>query len=348
MQKVGPPAAAVFPGVLLHGAGHWAAGDASTGRTLFLLEGAGLGSTLGGIIVLAASGASKRLVAPAAVMMIGGAGLFITTWLADVYGSATGGARGEDVATGAPLTEIPAVETSLGYRYVYDPTFAYRSFVTTSLDVRFGPLRLRPEGWFSTSHANERLRLLGAYRLSGPRPLSLDGRSVATPPVDGSFVDVETSVTRHAYPPERFTISSLEVGFAGRLDLRRMARSLRGSFVDAGLGYGVANNTYALEGAPSEVTDQLLARFGFGLYLGHPRPGGVYGETSIFYDHRHDGYAGGLKMSGLGSGVPGSFGARGLVWLGDDFGVSADAQAGSAAVLGLSIIVRQRATGVRP
>lgn len=341
MQKVGPPAVAVVPGVFVHGAGHWAAGDHDTARTLLVLEGIGAGSTLGGIIVLALSGASKRLVAPAALLMIGGVGLFSTTWFADVYGSATGGARGEDVATGSPLTVLPAIETSLGYRYVYDPTFAYRSFVTTSLDARFGSIRLRPEGWFSTSHANERLRLLGAFRLSGPRPTSFDGRTITTPPIDGSFVDVETSVTRHAYPPERFTISSFEVGLGGRLDLRRIGRSLRGSFVDGGVGYGVANNTYALEGAPSEVTDQLLARFGFGVYVGHPRPGGVYGETSIFYDHRHDGYAGGLKMSGLGSGVPGSFGARGLVWLGDDVGVSADAQAGSAVVLGLSILVRQ-------
>ena len=53
-------------------------------------------------------------------------------------------------------------------------------------------------------------------------------------------------------------------------------------------------------------------RFGFGVYFGRSRRA-RRGELLLVYDHRHDGFAGGMKIGGLGSGrrrQRGSGGAR--------------------------------------
>jgi hypothetical protein len=83
----------------------------------------------------------------------------------------------------------------------------------------------------------------------------------------------------------------------------------------------------------------LLTRFGFGALLrGAAGPGS---EVSVYYDHRHDGYAAGLLMAGLGSGVAGHFGLAGRWYFGRALGVLVDAQAGAALLAGLSLLVRE-------
>lgn len=334
--KPSPPsvtskAAAVVPGVVVHGAGHYVRGDHRTAMRLFALETAGLLSLGGGFIGLFASGGSQKLAAPFALLAVSGAGLFAASWFGDLYGVSA------DRPTGEPQAELPTVESSLGYRYVYDPSMAYRSFVVTSLDARIGALRLRPEGWFGLGHANERLRLGAAFRFTGPR-------AHAARAIDGSSVDVEVAGVRHAYPSERFSISSLELAVLARLDGGRIAPSLRGTFADGSAGLAFARHDYRVAGSPTDATTMLLARVGFGAYLGRPSSGRPFGEASIFYDHRHDGYAGGFKMTGLGSGVAGAFGAKGVVYLTSDVGLLADVAVGAAWVGGLSILVREPVT----
>ncbi len=98
-----------------------------------------------------------------------------------------------------------------------------------------------------------------------------------------------------------------------------------------------------MAGTPSEGTEQLLARWAYGVWIGRPTASGApWAEVSGFYEHRHDGYAGGLKMPGLFSGVLGSFGGRALAWLTEDVGALVEGQVGSALVLGGSVLVRQR------
>lgn len=324
-------AAAVVPGVVAHGSGHWVRGRKGTARTLLLGELVGLGAMGAGASVLYFSGASRRLAAPAIALSIVGSGLFVASWLADLYGAST------DEPTGEPRVVLPLVEASLGYRYVRDPAFAYRGFVTTGFDLRFGRVRVSPEGWFSAGHANERLRLAAAYRFVGPTTRA--PRSAGT---DGSFVDLELAGVRHAFPPERFTMTGGELVVAGRLDLARVAPTLRGSFFETSLGVALARHSYAVEGRAADGAEQLLGRWAYGLWLG--RPSSVWAEVSAFYEHRHDGYAGGLKLPGLFSGVLGSFGARALAWLSEDLGALVEAQAGSAAVVGASVLVRQAVT----
>jgi hypothetical protein len=168
----------------------------------------------------------------------------------------------------------------------------------------------------------------------GPRP------APATRARDGSRLDLQAAVTHHRYDSDGFNTVTVELALDGRLDLERWAEPLRGSFADFGVGAALQTFDYdAVDlGFASDVEQMLLARFGFGMYLGDPAERG--GELSVYYDHRHDDFAAGLKLTGLGSGIPGHFGSEVRYYFSRDFGVLVDAQAGSAYILGMSLLYR--------
>lgn len=322
-----PIVVSVFPGAILHGAGHWAAGQKSTGYRLLAIEGIGLAMVVIGGGTLALTGANRYLVAPAAVVTIAGVGLFALSWLGDIYGVSA-----DRAGSGSPLRTAPVVETELGYRYIYDPQFAYRSFAFERVTWRRGPYRVAPEGWFALDDKNVRLRLEAAYRFSGPAP----GRKSS----DGSFVDVEVAGTHHTFGRDGFRVLTAEASAVGRLDLKRFDPALRGAFVDASVG--CARQFFDLDVPGEDLGDDqsgvLLGGFGFGMYFGHsthPR-----GEASIYYDHRHDDFAAGLKLGGTGSGPAGHFGISGELFFLEDWGVRLFGEAGSALIAGVSVAFR--------
>jgi hypothetical protein len=316
--------AAVFPGVLVHGAGHWVAGDRRTGYRLLAMEGVGLGLAAGGLATLAATGASRHLSPVIFATPVAGAGLFIVSWLADVQGVALpSGARG------APLLTAPVLEARLGTRYVHDPTIEYGTLVGPALDLRWGRWRLSPGAWIATGGHNTRLDLDVGFRPTGPRPGAFSA--------DGSYVEVVLGATHHRFR-EDFDLTVLEAGARGRFDLRRLAPSLAGSFAEWGLGLGWALTHYHVGARETDADGLLLARFGYGLYFGHA-PGRT-GEVMAYYDHRHDDYAGGLKLTGLGSGVAGHVGLDGTWYFHGRWGALIEGQVGSASLVGLSLIHR--------
>lgn len=329
-DRVVATGASIVPGVLVHGSGHFVLGKPKTGARLAAMEGVGLVLAVGGIVVLAATGASRYTVGPTAAVVIGGAGLFGVSWLADVYGSSVAdGARGDP-------SRVPAVfETELGHRYVYDPQFRYRHFLVSSFDARIWRLRLSPSAWFALDDENTRYRLAAAYRFAGPRP-GAEG-------ADGSFLDLELAATQHTYESDGFRTVTGEAFVGGRYDLERYDRELRGAFMEMGVGFGLQAFDYDAPGLElgEDVEQLLLARFAFGAYIGDPDR--VGGEARFFYDHRHDDYAAGLKLTGLGSGVPGHFGVDTRFWFSDHWGARAEAMVGSAWIGGLSILFRQGA-----
>ena len=156
--------ATVVPGLAFHGAGHIAVGDRATGLRLLAWEGIGLASLVTGLGGLALTGASSRTVAFFVPLMIGGAGLFGTTWLSDVYGVAA-----TPRVPGGPRPP-PGIEAQAGMRYVYDRVFTYRTLLVAALDVRPGPFRLSPSACLATNGDNQCLRIEGAWRIAGPRP----------------------------------------------------------------------------------------------------------------------------------------------------------------------------------
>ena len=198
--------------MLLHGAGTWVDGDHETGETLLAMEGVGLGLILAGGVPIGLTGASRYIVGPAAATTLVGFGLFTVSWAADVYAVAA-----PEGGFGRPRTHAPWLQTELGYRYVYDARFDYRHFLVQGIDYRTGRFRIAPTAWASPDTNNARLRLLGAYRVTGPT--ASRGRSSK----DGSALDLEAAVTRHDFGHDGFTLSTAELFVRSRTDLERIA-----------------------------------------------------------------------------------------------------------------------------
>lgn len=325
-------ALAVFPGAVVHGTGHFVAGRSETGRRLLIAEGVGLGMVLLGGGTLALTGAARDWVGPAAAVTIAGAGVFGMSFMADVWGVAIPGSWRASSSGRAYST------SRIGVSHIADPQFDYRWFLTTGFERWVGPVRVSPSGWFGLDSQNERLTLAVKPRFLGATP----GRRVH----DGSYLDLDLGLTRHDFPSEGFVNTTFETSVVGRLDLRHFSRDLWGSFVEAGTGWGITRTGYdirGLNGATIEpdYTELLLFQLGFGAYFRGER-----GEWRAYYDHRHDDYAAGLLMHGLGSGVAGHFGLDVDYFfksrlLEDRVGVGFDAQVGSAYVLGLSMLYRE-------
>lgn len=316
---------AIVPGLIAHGTGHLVAGQHRTGLRLLGLEAAGAGLAIGGIGGIAAAGASRRFMGPLVTATVAGGALFAISLLADLYG-----VLAPEGGTGSPPRYLPSVETQLGFAYVYDRIFDYRAFLVPGMDLRLGSVRLSGLGFFALGDTNARTRAELAYRFLGPKPKG------NAPAADGSYLEAELALTNHSFTSNGFAVTTGEVNVAGRLDLAHVGPTLRGSFAELGVGFAYAVHRY--EGIDYDVNDLLTPRFGFGIYLGHV--GWPRGEAMAYYEHRHDPFAAGLEIPGLASGMAGHFGLKSRLWLSPRWGISADAQAGSAYLGRLSLLFR--------
>lgn len=328
-------AVAIVPGVALHGSGHYALGQRKAAFALLIGEGIGLALILGGYGTLRATGNSRNLAGPAVAATVFGAGLLLATFGADLYGTLSTDGGAVDRIPRAP----PRVESELGYRYVADPHFSYGHFVVESLTLRQGHFRLTPSAWFASNSSNVRYRVEAAYRLVGLEPGERGRRD--------DHLDLVLGGLHQRYMPEHFRRSGLEFALDARLDLSHFGDTLRGSFIESGIGYGLAKVTYDLQGvtAPADTDDLLLARVGLGVTLRGRAASGS--EVRVFYDHRHDDYAAGLLTPGRISGVFGKFGADLRWYFTPRLGVLVDAQVGSAWLGGLSLLLREGTLNAR-
>ena len=328
-------AGAVVPGAVVHGAGHYVAGEGKTATRLLIGEGIGVALLGGGLVAVAATGASKYVTGPAAATMVLGAGLFGTSYLADIYGSASPDAD----AAARRVRPPPWIETELGYRHVSDPVFEYEHFVVERVSLELGRMRLAPSAWFSTDGDNARYRLDTGYRILGPLP-SPDERPMMNDRLDGVL-----ALAHHRFATEHFTRTSLDLALDGRLDLAHLGPTLRGAFVEGALGYAFGRIDYNLVSTdvPADFDDLLLVGFAFGtIFRGLSHPGS---EWRVYYDHRHDDFAGGLILEGIPSGIAGHFGLDARWFFTREVGFGVHAEVGSAYVAGASILFRQGGTG---
>lgn len=311
--------ASVVPGLLAHGAGHFVLGERRTATRLLVAEGVGLGVAAAGGIPLFLTGASRHDAAVPIAMVVSGVGVFALSWAADVYGaSGAGGPR-------PPLAAAP-VELELGYGYVGDPRFDYRSFAVTAASIELGRLRLAPVGWIALDDDNQRMRLEGRYAFWRGD--------------DASRLEVTAAGTHHRYHDDGFNVSTLEASVGGRLDMTRVASSMAGSFADLSLGIGSELTSYYADGAGADVGEMLLARFAYGVALGCAGSP-LRGEASIYYDHRRDTFTGGISPgTGPGSGFVGLFGVEGVAHLGPRWGARVRLEQGAARVFSLSLLSR--------
>jgi hypothetical protein len=324
-----PEIAAVFPGFLVHGAGPWLQHRNQTAQRLLALEGASLLVTFASAFVLFQTGAARDLVGPTALVGVAGVGTFAVSFLASVYATwAPADGLGE------PLRILPLIESSLGYFYVYDPQFEYRHFLTVGLSARLDAWHLSAGG--ATGQDNDRLELGAGYRLLGPRGYG------AQPASGGSYLEPRLGYSYHVFERDGFSSQVFELALGGRLDIDRYLPDVRGAFFEGEAGWAKQVFHHELPFSdPYTWTSLLLARVGFGLYLGHRGGARAGGEVQVYYDHRHDGFAGGLEVNGLGSGPAGHFGLLASYQLTRLWGLRLRAEAGSAYTLGLDWVARQ-------
>ena len=312
--RVVPAAVSVVPGVLLHGLGSLTAGDARLAGRLFLLQGSGLGLIAAGGVPIALTGASRHVIGPLYAVTIAGMGVLSVSLLSNLYAAVS-----PAFAPGVPAPALPPLELALGYQHRTDPSFASRHFASADARVRWE--RLRGEAGVQWAPGGDELRVRagGAYRLAGAPEGARGG-------AQGSALDVEAAFLVHRFPSDGFSLTGGEVFLRGRYDLVRVGGRLEGAFAE--LGVGLAAQRYAYPDLTDDrLSQQLLATFGFGVYLG--RGGPFRGEALLYYDHRKDDFAGALRG---GAGVPGFFGLRARALLVGPWGASAELQAGSALV----------------
>jgi hypothetical protein len=315
-----PAAVSLGPGLLLHGLGPLVAGDTRTAGRLFLLEGTGLGMVMAGMVPIALSGASRRIIGPLYAVTMTGVGLFSISTLSNLYGAVA-----PAFPPGVAAQRLPPLELELGYQHVSDRTFSYRHFVSLGALARLERVRLEAGAKLSPDDGNLRVRVGGAYRLLGAPEGARGG-------ADGSALDLEAAALAHRYPAEGFTLAGGELFVRGRYDMARFSPRTAGSFAE--LGVGLAMQRYVYEGPVDDsLFDSLLYTFGYGVYLG--RGGPFRGEALFYYEHRKDDFPGGIRRFG---GVLGYFGLRGRVLLTERWGVSTDLQAGSALVGRVSLV----------
>jgi hypothetical protein len=286
--------AAVVPGLLLHGSGHFVAGERATAGKLALAQLAGMFMAVGGIAILAVTGADPKFTPPGALIAMYGVGLFGSSFLADIFGVATppGG-------VGDPVTKTDWLSYRGGYRYVDSPIFEFRRHgATAGLSYRSGAFGLDVDALTVVTSAEVEAGADARYRLTGPRP---DRRAD-----DGSYSDLLLGYDFREFDRGEFQTHTVDLFWDNRWDLRNFAPTLDGSFIL--IGAGVALQTIHYDDLPDIVTTLLLSRMGFGIDIGESTDG--WGDALVYYDHRHDGPAAGFKITGLGSGNAGHFGAR--------------------------------------
>jgi len=277
--------------------------------------GAGI-ATLGGVS-LASTGANRNVSAVGIPLLVSGVGIFGISWIADLYGSATGG-------TNAGPPEPTPVSLSLGYGRVDDPQFLYEHFAVLSAAFQFGRFQLEPSLWAALGADNDRSRVAGSYSLWKTGL--------------GTEVKLQVAGTLHNFSDEGFATRTAESSLAGRWNLGSLGPRLAGSFAVLSAGVGYESIDLQMAGTTTG-SSLLLGRAGFGAFL----PGG--GEAEFHYDHRRDTFAGGLTPSRRrGSGFAGSVGVSLRQPLGRRFAFKLASELGSAWVVSSGLEVRWGAT----
>lgn len=307
--------AAIVPGVIVHGSGHWVAGDRPTAKRLALAQLCGLGlAALGGLPIAISGGAPEMM--PGLALLVPGGGLFLTSWFADLYGAA-GGAR----LDGTPRTAPARVEIEAGYLVVTDARAGATHAAT-----------LAARGWIDRGHvAIAGWAGAGARELGGELGVRVLGGRPGREARDSTAVDVVAGALDRRFDADGIHTTTFTVAARARYDLARIAPSLAGSFTTLELGVG--RERLRLAHAPDDVSGVMLGRFGYGVGIGD------VAEVEVFYDHRHDALAGRLVLDAGVNGFVGHVGLRAAAYRGR-WGVTGGVEVGAHWVARLAIAAR--------
>lgn len=333
-------AAAIFPGVIVHGAGAWVAKRPVTARRLLTAQGVGLGVIAAGGVPIIATYGSPKVVVPGVQLIVTGVGMVAAGWLGDLWAAADG-----DVGAGVPRAEL-ARYVDAGASWARDPYYGNRGYLELGAgawwrNLAFEP-RARLELLARSGEGGLDVRWLlwgapadGRVLGSGHRPSHRRGPEAATEaahdaePALGHRLELRLGAFGRFDRDDDGAALWQEVELAGRLELRVLDDALAGLFLDAGVGLALEETRYPT--AVWDVGALILARNAIGVYLGR---GG--GEVSISYDHRRDDLVGGF-FAGRAAGFLGHLGAHLQLRLGRGLALRADVELGTALLSTLAL-----------
>lgn len=299
--------ASIFPGVLLHGSGSYVLGERRAAKRLAIAGGIGWGALIVGGAAVGITGGNPEVTIVGVPLIIAGAGTMMSTWLSDIYWAA-GGRR-----VGLTQSHAPSPwSIDLGTTYLHD-TYRERALARAAGRIELGRIGLGAstlldaEGQARTGALEARVRLLG---------VAATGENLE----DATRLWIRAAVRRHEDDDDMVEISTVEADVGIRLELRRLDRNLRNTFLDLAIGMGVEHVRFA--GAATDNDTLFLGRFAWGLFLGK------HSEATVFYDHRRDSLAGGIAAS-RAAGFVGSVGANTDLRLGGPFSLIAELEIGS-------------------
>ena len=281
-------AAALFPGALVHGSGHYVLGDKRAARRLLFAEAIGLGLLGAGGAVLGLSGTDENVAMLYVPLLISGAAVVAGSFLADLLGvSLTGTARaGAGARPDRPGGALGSV--TLGYRHVAHPNLDVDHLVRASADVQAGKLYVSLATEVEARNHLRDYQLELAYQLPW-RPME----ATMALGFDGARRRLAVD-----------DLASMPMALWSELfwDLGRRLPRLPGAYARARLGLGVEIVDYdAVPGRDDDIVPFVVGSFGLGFRLGR-------GELELDYDHRKDGFPGGVYLGRL----PGFMGSVGI------------------------------------
>jgi hypothetical protein len=306
-------AAAVIPGLIVRGAGSWVAKEERAAKRIFIGAVAGLavGAAAGGLV--GGTGGNPYTL-PAVPIVLAGAGMFLTSWLADIYVAAGGGERD------ARPRATPPWSVEAGTTWLHD-AYRERALLRGAGRVEVGRTGLGAGtlvdagGDALIAEGDVRVRILGAPATG--EPIACGNRLVA-----------RAGYRFHGDDSDRVTQHVGELELIGRVELAPVDRAFRHSFLEGAVGIGAVNVEYS--DMTSETDSVLLGRFAWGLYLGER------GEAQLFYDHRRDGLAGGIAAD-RAAGFVGSVGASVDLRVSGPWALRGELQIGTAWVSTLAV-----------
>jgi hypothetical protein len=314
LRRLAAVGAAIFPGVILRGAGSYVLGERRTARRLLLAGTVGLSAGLVGALPVGLTRANPDFVWPAVPLALTGVGIYLGTWLTDIWVAAGG-----DRVRGGPRGE-PPWSLELGTTWLHD-AYRERALLGAAAHVELGRLGLGAGGLLDAQGDARDGRVEVRWRIRGA--------PAATRPLDdGSRLYVRAGGRLRRDDADDVTVTTGELEVVLRGDLRRLHPMIAGTFLELSSGLGLERATYA--GGAHDLSSILLGRFAWGAYLGRR------GEAMLYYDHRRDDLAGGL-YAWRASGFVGSFGASAQLVATGPWAVRGEVQVGSAWVSTLAL-----------
>lgn len=282
-------AAAVGPGLFLHGAGSWTAKRPRAAKRLLGTQVLGLGLILAGGLPILTTYGSPKVTVPGVALAVTGFGVVAGGWVGDIW-SAAGG----DVGAGLPRAELPRF-VEAGASWVRDDYHGDRGYLELGARWQWRRLAVLPHGRLGLDGRAGEGGVDAKWRLvGGPANGQLLER--------GHRLEVRLGAFGRFDSDDEIAALWQEAELGGRLELRAVDAALAGLFFEVSAGLGLEQTRYAPR--TWDLGSLLLARNALGVYLGRGA-----GELSISYDQRRDDLVGGI-FAGRAAGFLGHVGAR--------------------------------------